>query len=71
MATEQMTRMLEDLRKKGLYVSDKEAVESLKQLKSEYSEEVSLEKVREITGKVYKKHRKTLSQEVRYIRRRG
>ncbi len=69
MTTEQMSKMLEDLRKKGLYVSDREAVESLKQLRDEYSGEVSLQKVREITGRVYKKHRKTLAQEIAYIRR--
>jgi flagellar biosynthesis regulator FlbT len=71
MTTEQMTRILEDLKKKGLHVSNKEAIESLKKLRSKYSEEVSRDKVREITGKVYKKHKKTLSEEVRYIRSRG
>lgn len=71
MTTEQMARTLEDLKKKGLYVSNREAIESLKKLKGEYSKEVSLDKVREITGKVYKKYKKTLSEEVRHIRSRG
>jgi len=69
MTTEQMAKTLDDLRKKGLYVSNDEAIESLQKLRNEYSGEVSLQKVREITGKVYKKYKKTLSQEVSYVRR--
>ncbi len=60
--------MVEDLRKRGLYALGKEAADSLKQLREEYSGNVSLDSVRQITGRVYKKHRKTLSQEVAYIR---
>lgn len=71
MTTEQMTKTLNDLRKKGLYVSNDEAIKSLQRLRREYSGDVSLQKVREITGKVYKKYKKTLSEEVMYVRRRG
>lgn len=71
MITEQMERMLEELKKKGLHVSSKEAVESLKQLKLEYSDDVSINKIREITGRVYRKKKKTLSDEIGHIRRRG
>lgn len=71
MTTEQMTKTLDDLRKKGLYVSNDEAIKSLQRLRREYSGDVSLQKVREITGKVYKKYKKTLSEEVMYVRRRG
>jgi len=66
-----MERMLEDLKKKGLHVSSKEAIESLKQLKLEYSADVSINKIREITGRVYKRKKKTLSDEIKNIRRRG
>ena len=66
-----MERMLEDLKKKGLHVSSKEAVESLKQLKLAYSGDVSINKIREITARVYKRKKKTLSDEIKSIRRRG
>jgi hypothetical protein len=66
-----MARIYENLKKKGMYVSNRDVIRSLKKLKGEYAEEVSLDEVREITGKVYKKYKKTLSEEVRYMRSRG
>jgi len=71
MTTERMEKVVEDLGGKGLYISNEATVEALKELRREYSEDVSLEKVREITGRVWKKYRATLSDEVKYIRRRG
>ncbi|MFQ6095672.1 MAG: hypothetical protein ACE5NN_05975 [Candidatus Bathyarchaeia archaeon] len=69
MTTEQMEKVVEDLSRRGLYVSNESAVEALKELRREYSENVSLEKVREITERLRKKYKTTLSDEVKYIRR--
>lgn len=69
MTIARVMKELEDLAKKGLYVSKESTAEALRLLKKQYSQDVSLERVREIAYRVLKKHKITLSGEVRYVTR--
>jgi uncharacterized protein YfkK (UPF0435 family) len=68
MTTEQLDQMAAELNKKGLYVLNESALKAVKGLRKKYDVPTSLEEVREITYKVWKKHKVTLSEEIAYVR---
>ncbi|MBI2184598.1 MAG: hypothetical protein HYU39_06530 [Thaumarchaeota archaeon] len=69
METEQAHRVIEELRSRGLYVANREAIGNLKEFGAQYSRAASLEEVRDITYRVWKKYKVTLSDEVKIMRR--
>ena len=68
MTTEQLDQMAAELKKKGLYVLNESALKAVRELRKKYDVPTSLEEVREITYKVWKKHKVTLSEELANIR---